>query len=245
MELVNEFIFLSFKINPKIDNSFCKTTEDEIYIYLTFGLNANDCLFDLTDHNYKFNIRIAKNYLEKYNEPLDINIAEQTICCNTQSKLLEISNCKLVGIHRKIFLESTILFLLYQSQKNNLIFQLGCDSCAIMNKPIEVEKIKKAKKYILDNLANNLTIPIIANYVGTNQCYLKMGFKEVFEQTVFEFIQENRMIKARHLLQSTNPNITEIAYSVGYSSLSSFSQSYKNFFGISPTEQVKKVFPNN
>lgn len=245
MEFVNEFIYLASKINPKIDNSFCNTTQDENYIYLTFGLNANDCLFDLASNNYEFQIRIAKNYLEKYNEPLDINIVEQTICCNTQSKLLEIINCKLVGIHRKIFLESTILFLLYQSQKNNLIFQLGCDSCAIMNKPIEVEKIQKAKKYILNNLANKLTIPIIANNVGINQCYLKKGFKEVFNQTIFEFIQENRMVKARHLLQSTNPNITEISYSVGYSSLSSFSQTYKNFFGISPTEQIKQVFPNN
>ncbi|MDZ7878846.1 MAG: AraC family transcriptional regulator [Saprospiraceae bacterium] len=242
---MNEFIYLTTKINADIDNSFCVTTQDGTYIYLTFGLNANDCLFDLADNNYEFQIRISKTYLEKYNETLDINIAEQTICCNTQSKLLEIINCKLSGIYRKIFLESTILFLLYQSQKNNLIFQLGCDSCAIMNKPIVVEKIQKARKFILDNLSNNLTIPIIASNVGTNQCYLKKGFKEVFEQTIFEFIQENRMIKARHLLQSTNPNITEIAYNVGYSSLSSFSQSYKNYFGISPTKQIKQVIPNN
>ncbi|MDZ7897533.1 MAG: hypothetical protein U5N85_05840 [Arcicella sp.] len=134
MEFVNEFIYLTTKINADIDNSFCATTQNEINIYLTFGLNVNDCLFDLADNNYEFQIRISKTYLEKYNETLDINIAEQTICCNTQAKLLEIINCKLTGIQRKIFLESTILYLLYQSQKNNLIFQLGCDSCAILNK---------------------------------------------------------------------------------------------------------------
>jgi AraC family transcriptional regulator len=243
MEFVNEFIFLSATVNAAIESSFCQTKQDEHYIYLTFGLNATDCLFDLASNNYKFQIRIAKSYLEKYNEPFDIHIAEQSICCNTQSKLLELSNCKLLGIHRKIFLESTILHLLFLSQKNNLVFQLSCDSCAIVNKPLEVEKIKLAKKYILDNLASNLTIPIIANNVGTNQCYLKKGFKEVYEQTIFEFIQENRMVKARHLLQMANPNITEISYSVGYASLSSFSQSYKNYFGISPTEQIKQVFP--
>ncbi len=245
MEFINEFIYLTTKINPKIDSSFCVTTQDATCIYLSFGLNANDCLFDLAENNYEFQIRISKSYLEKYNEPLDINIEKQTICCNTQSRLLDIIKCKLTNIHRKIFLESTILFLLYQSQRNSLVFQVGCDSCAILNKPVEVEKIQLAKKYILDNLANNLTIPIIAGNVGTNQCYLKKGFKEVFEQTVFEFIQENRMIKARHLLQNHNPNITEIAHDVGYSSLSSFSQAYKNYFGISPTEQLKQVFPNN
>jgi len=245
MEYVNDFINLSFKVDTSTKKSFCKTTQDASYIHLTFGLNANDCLFDLAENNYEFYIRFAKSYFEKYNEPIDINIEEQTICCNTQSKLLEIINCKLTGIHKKIFLESTILFLLYQSQKNNLIFQLGCDSCSILNKPIELEKIQKAKIFILDNLGENLTIPVIANHVNTNQCYLKKGFKEVFQQTIFEFIQENRMEKARHLLQTANPNITEISFNVGYSSLSSFSQSYKNFFGISPTEQIKQVFPNN
>jgi AraC-like DNA-binding protein len=243
MEVINEFIQLSTKTNANIEHSFCNIRQDANFIYLSFGLDSNDCLFDISVDNYEFEIRIANSYLEKYNETLEIHIAEQSICCNTQSKLLEIINCKLSGIHRKIFLESNILYLLYQSQKNNLIFQLGCDSCAILNKPIELKKIQKAKKHILANLSSNLTIPIIANNVGTNQCYLKKGFKEVFGQTIFEFIQENRMTKAQHLLQAPNPNITEIAYSVGYSSLSSFSQSYKNFFGISPTEH-KASFSN-
>jgi AraC-like DNA-binding protein len=245
MEFVNEFIHLTITSKTDINNSFCETTQNDAYIYLTFGLFANDCLFDLAENNYEYQIRISKTYIEKYNEPLDINIERQTICCNTQAKLLEIVNCKLEGIHRKIFLESNILFLLYQSQKNNLVFQLNCDSCSILNRPIEKSKIEQAKKYILNNLGNNLTIPIIAGNVGINQCYLKKGFKEVFAKTIFEFIQESRMTKAKHLLQVQNQNITEIANSVGYSSLSSFSQSYKNYYGIAPTEQLKQFIPNN
>jgi AraC-like DNA-binding protein len=245
MEFINEFIYLEIKSDDSIHSSFCSTTFNEEYLHLSFGLHANDCLFDLSNSNYTLNIRIARNYFEKYNETLSINIEKQSICCNTQTKLLEIIQNKLTGIHRKIFLESHILFLLYQSQKNNLIFQLDCDSCSVLNKTVEVEKMQLAKKYILENLANNLTIPIIASNVGTNQCYLKKGFKEVFEQTIFEFIQENRMIKAKHLLHGEQPNITEIAYMVGYSSLSSFSQSFKNYFGITPTEQIKQVLNNN
>jgi len=243
MEFVNEFIHLSINTKADFDNSYCETNENDNYIYLTFGLFANDCLFELAENNYQFQIKISKKYLEKYNENLEIIVAKQTICCNTQAKLLEIINCKLTGIHRKIFIESNILYLLYQSQKNNFLFQIECDNCNILNKPIEVEKIQQAKKFILDNLSNNLTIPIVALSVGTNQCYLKRGFKDVFKQTIFEFIQENRMIKAKYLLQYENPNITEISNIVGYSSLSSFSQSYKNYFGISPTEQIKQIIP--
>lgn len=245
MKLVNEHIYINISENIEIGNSFCVTTQNGAYINLTFRLFANDCLFDLTDNNYLIDIRIAKAYFEKYNEAFEINVEPQSICCNTQTRLLEIINCKIVGIFRNIYIESAILFLLYQSQKNNLIFQLGCDSCAIFSKPTDVEKMQLAKKYIVENLSNNLTIPIIASFVGTNQCYLKKWFKELFNQTIFEFIQENRMAKAKYLLQNTTQNITEITFSVGYSSLSSFSQAYKNYFGISPMEQVKASIPNN
>jgi AraC-like DNA-binding protein len=238
VEFVNQYLDLSFAVNPSIDSSFGVAKVESGFVYLHFGLNANDCLFDLATNNYEINIRLATTYLDKYNESLQIINDKQTICCNTQAKLLEIINCKLHGIHRKIFLESAVLFLLYQSQKNSLIFQLGCDSCAIVNKPVEVEKVKLAKQYILDNLGNTITIPIIATAVGTNQCYLKKGFKEVYQQTIFEFIQENRMLKAKNILQNTGATVQEVAALVGYASTSSFSQSYKNYFGISPSADI-------
>ncbi|MBL7773955.1 MAG: helix-turn-helix transcriptional regulator [Chitinophagaceae bacterium] len=241
MEFVNEYMYLSYEVNASITGSFCELKEDETNIHLIYGLHANDCLFDLVASSYQFQIRIAKTYLEKYNDTLDFIVEKQAICCNTQSKLLEIINCNLSGLHRKLFLESHILFLLYQSQKNSLIFQLNCENCSVINNPKDKDKIQQAQKFILENLDTNLTIPIIATNVGTNQCYLKKGFKEFFDQTIFDFIQENRMILAKHLLQNGNANITEIAYKVGYSSLSSFSQAYKNYFGISPTEQAKSL----
>jgi AraC-like DNA-binding protein len=245
MEFINKYIDLKITANANIDSSFCLTTQEDNFIILTFGILANDCLFDLKDDSYKFKIKIDKKYVEKYNEELNLNIGKQTICCNNQGKLLEILHCKLEGIQRKIFLESHILFLLYQSQKDITKTQTHCDCCSTADRAVETDKIHKARKFILDNLSENITIPIIANIVGTNQCYLKKGFKEVYNQTIFEFIQENRMIKAKHLLQTDHPIITEIAHNLGYASLSSFSQAYKNYFGISPTQQTKNHFTNN
>lgn len=238
MEFVNEYIFLNFLEDEKVKESNCEVAFDHSYFHVTFRLYSKDCLFDIEDRNYLFQIRIDKMYFEKYQESFDILVQKQMICCNTQSRLLDIIQCKLEGLQRKIYLESTILYLLHQTQKNNLIFQLGCDTCSILNKPVELDKVQLAKQFILENLSENLTIPIVASQVGTNQCYLKKGFKEVFGMTLFEFIQENRMIKAQHMLSQENPNITEIAFNVGYSSLSSFSQAYKNFFGVSPSEAV-------
>lgn len=239
MEHINEFILLSYHIIDDIDSSSFNINQDENYIHLSFVLYSKDCLFEFEGRSYKVYIRISKSYFEKYNDDFSIEILEQTMCCNMQSHLWEIINCKLTGITRKIFLESQILFLLCRTQRNG--YTSGCETCVFSNKGIEIDKIMQAKKFILENLDKNITIPVIANNVGTNECYLKKGFKEFFQKTIFDFIQENRMLTAKHLLETKNLSITEVAFSVGYSSLSSFSQAYKNYFGISPTEYVKQL----
>jgi AraC-like DNA-binding protein len=242
MTLVNEYISLDIAESPIIESSFCKATEEQNHILLTFGLFTNDCLLDIASHNYLIHIKITKTYFEKYNHPFEICVEKQSICCNTQTKLLNLINCNLIGIERQLYLESIILFLLFQALKNSYTFELGCNNCTLVNKKVDVEKMQLAKNYILKNLAKNITIPIIANAVGTNQCYLKKGFKNIFNKTIFEFIQENRMIKAKYLLENTSLNVTEIAFTIGYASLSSFSQAYKNYFGITPLEQAQSNY---
>jgi AraC family transcriptional regulator len=245
MELINEFIY----IDTDKDNQVFETTsiakQDNLNIYLTYYLLDNDCLFDFSNTANKVTIRIAKTYFEKYEQPFDLTIEKQSICCNTQSKLYELINCNFKGIARNVYLESIVLYLLFQIQKNNLVFNLNGDSCSFLNKPIEQEKIQKAKDYIIANIDQNITIPIVASYVGTNQCYLKKGFKEITGQTIFEFLQENRMVKAKHILQNANKSIQEVASMVGYASMSSFSQTYKNYFGISPSLEHKQFIPNS
>lgn len=244
MERVNDCISLSIQPDPSIQRSLCQIHDESDHICLQFNLYSNDCLFDLNEQHYRLNLSISKSYFDKYGERLEIYNEQQDICCNTQSKLFEIIQCKLEGLHRKLFLESSVLFLLYQTQKNSLVFQMGCDGCQVINRFMDRDKLVKAKEFILNNLSQNITIPIIANSIGTNQCYLKKGFKEHYGQTIFEFIQEHRMIKARYLLQQ-NYSISEVAEQVGYSSLSSFSQAYKSYFGYSPSEHLRNFVSNN
>jgi AraC-like DNA-binding protein len=183
--------------------------------------------------------RVEKNYFDKYGNYFEVHIGTQEICCNTQSKLLELINCKYEGINKKIHHESVFLYLLNQVQKNNFVFQLECTNCSILNSPLQIDMIKKAKSYILENLSKNLTIPLISTQVGTNQCYLKKGFKEVYNQTIYDFIRENRMIKSKYLIENSSHSMTDISVMAGYSSLSSFSQAYKSYFGVPPTEHSK------
>ena len=234
MEKVNEFIELSFRKRNDIIETIGYAHYDSEFIVVTYALASSDCLFDFSNTWNEVALRIHRDYFKKYHQEFELIVEKQDVCCNTQSKLYELINCNVTGIARSMYLESIVLYLVYQIQKNNLVFQLNCDTCSFVNKPSELDKINKAKEFIINNLDENITIPILSNLVGTNQCYLKKGFKEVTGKTIFEFIQDNRMEKAKHLLQHTDKTIGDIALMTGYASVSSFSQSFKNYFGVTP-----------
>lgn len=50
-----------------------------------------------------------------------------------------------------------------------------------------------------------------------------------------EFIKKYRMDKAAELLKNENVNISEVAYAIGFKSLSNFSYSFKEYFDMSPS----------
>lgn len=234
MEWINEFIELSFYKNKQVEQTVGYAQIDKEYIVVHYTLSNSDCLFDFSSTWNEVKIKIHSSYFKKYHQPFELTTEKQNVCCNTQSKLHELVNCSVSGIARSVYLESIVLYLVFQVQKNNLIYQVNCNTCAFVNNTSAVDKINRAKEFIVHNLEENITIPLLATMVGTNECYLKKGFKEMTGKTVFEFIQENRMEKAKYLLQQTNQSIAEIAQLTGYASVSSFSQSFKHYFGTTP-----------
>ena len=63
--------------------------------------------------------------------------------------------------------------------------------------------------------------------------------KSVTGKSPVEIIRQLRLTKADRLLSETSMNISEIAYSVGFSSPSYFSKCYRDYFGKIPTDRQK------
>ena len=61
-------------------------------------------------------------------------------------------------------------------------------------------------------------------------------FSKIGSKSPSQYIQERKMLEARRLLQSSNMQIKEIAYEVGYEDLQTFSRFFKNKEGISPSK---------
>ncbi len=85
------------------------------------------------------------------------------------------------------------------------------------------------------------TISSLAKRVGTNECYLKKGFRNQTGMSIGEYIRKLRMSKALNLLETGNHSITEIAVAVGYTNPSHFSAAFKKFYGETPSRYLAEV----
>ncbi len=240
MEIITQKITYHFEVLYS-EKSKCTVSVVDGMVSLCYHLSSDDCFYKLDDRGYLFHFLIHKSYFEKYDDFVLNEVSLSSICILTQTRLYELTQCNLEGSERKVYIESLILFLIVQLNKKQ---SDNCNTCNVLRKRLKEDRIETAKNYILKNISDSLTISTIASAVGTNDCYLKEGFKAYTGKTIFEFIQEHRMLLAQCLLQNSQKSIQEIAIEVGYSSISSFSQSFKKYFGMSPKVYSQKNFSN-
>lgn len=101
----------------------------------------------------------------------------------------------------------------------------------------DIEMIHSIKKYIVTHLDEPLpAILDLAHTMGTNEYKLKMGFKELYGITVFQFIKDQRIRKAHTLIQNTNKKIGNISKLVGFKQGNHLTREFKKRYGYTPTE---------
>jgi two-component system response regulator YesN len=75
--------------------------------------------------------------------------------------------------------------------------------------------IIKIYQYIQDHLEEDLSLNKLATYVYLNPSYLSRLFKQVTDVSLSEYIAEQRLGKAKYLLNTTDMKVQEVAKSVG------------------------------
>ena len=96
------------------------------------------------------------------------------------------------------------------------------------------ERIIAARDFINERLTDPPNLPEVAKAVGLNEFKLKHGFKEVFHSTVFGYLTERRLVRAKQMLLDTQLTAAEISTELGYSSPQHFSRQFRNRFGTAP-----------
>jgi AraC-like DNA-binding protein len=95
---------------------------------------------------------------------------------------------------------------------------------------------KLCSEYLLENISDTHTLASIANTLGTNRNSLSIAFKDIHNIGVFTWLRQQRLLEARRLLCNSDQHIQNIAYELGFSDPSNFTNAYKLEFGLSPSE---------
>ncbi len=109
-------------------------------------------------------------------------------------------------------------------------------ACRFLAYETEREKIREACAIIEQQIDQPLTIRELSRRVAMNECYLKKGFKALVGKTIHEYQQHLRINKAKELLQQQGCSVTDVANTLGFSSISHFSTAFKRVTGMKPCE---------
>jgi len=119
------------------------------------------------------------------------------------------------------------------------------EQCPFLIDEDNVMKIRKAKDIIISNLAEPPGLQELSDQVGLNLKKLKMGFKQIYGDTVYGFLFEYKMEYARKLLDSGSYNVNEVGLKIGYSTGSHFIAAFKKKFATTPKKYLMSINPNS
>ncbi len=100
----------------------------------------------------------------------------------------------------------------------------------------EPRDIWKARKFIEEHSAEHLSLGKVAKAVGINATHLSEKFKQVTGRKFVDYVARIRFEAAGKLLEDVDLRISEIAFAVGFQSLSQFNRVFKKLSGKSPSE---------
>lgn len=124
---------------------------------------------------------------------------------------------------------------LYLEQLARAIFEIRASSAQTQEKDVCNVLIE----YINGHLEQDVSLTVLSSITKLNASYLSRLFKQQVGVNISEYINFQRIEKAKTILRSTEHNVTEVAEMVGFNSVSYFSKRFKTIVGVLPNQYRK------
>ncbi len=195
----------------------------------TFGVEfTKDRFFQIAEKGNEPLKRLAEQIAS--GEPAILSAHWRPNTLRIKQLIREIIHCDFTGPLRALFLQAKSIELLVLQAD---LYAKKLDRAYIRTDQ-DKRKLFDARDLLSQSLDGPPTISSLSKIVGLNEYKLKKGFKELFDTTIFGFIHQHRMQKAKRLLLDTTKSAKEIAYETGYSSPQHFSRAFKKEFNTTP-----------
>ncbi len=101
--------------------------------------------------------------------------------------------------------------------------------------------ITRAKAFIMEHQGENLRLGQVSKAVNSSPFYFCKLFKKATGLNFTDYLSRIRIERARNLLLNPNLRVSEIAFEVGFQSLTHFNRVFKNTVGQSPTRYREQL----
>jgi len=165
---------------------------------------------------------------EKFDKLVGV-IGRKTINDETKSKL-KVAFMQTQHVEPSRYESMVILLQTFAEQLSE-----HAESLVIIEDGSEPAAIAKARKYIHENLDQPLPLGQVARQAGLSESHFCRLFKDSAGLTLTDYVNRCRVDWAKRELLKPEARISEIAFMVGYQSLSQFNRSFARIVGVSPT----------
>ena len=148
--------------------------------------------------------------------------------------LEEFKNCQLTGMSRYLYLEAKAyeIFVSFIEQYKDDTRRPDKRNIFRQN---QIRFVKMAAEHIKENLENLANVQGLAQEFGLNTNILQNGFRSIYGMSVNEFVQNERLLLAKKLLEESDYSISEITYLIGLNSKSYLSKIFLERYAMTPS----------
>jgi AraC-like DNA-binding protein len=97
-------------------------------------------------------------------------------------------------------------------------------------------RLLRARDAIDRAYAQALDVPALARIALMSESHFTRSFRAAFGETPHRYLQRRRVERAMFLLRQTDTSVTEISLDVGFNSLGTFSRTFSDIVGRSPSD---------
>ena len=111
----------------------------------------------------------------------------------------------------------------------------------VQDRNAEPPAVVRAKQFIAQHQDEDLSLGQVAKAVNTSSFYFCKLFKKATGLNFTDYVSRGRIEKAKNLLLNPNARISEVAFAVGFQSLTHFNRVFRKVLGESPTEYRRRL----
>jgi AraC family transcriptional activator of pyochelin receptor len=145
----------------------------------------------------------------------------------------QVASCPLQGISRALYLSGKALEIIAYTLDAIAAPPALTENDQLRLSSADIDKLNHAKQLLSERMLNPPTLAELALTLGMNTRKLTVGFRRLFGESVFEYLQTLRLQTAWQMLTAGDVSVSTAAYQVGYTP-AHFSVAFRKKFGVSP-----------